>query len=411
MRILFIVPYVPNLIRVRPYNLIRYLAQRGNAITLLTLYSTPEELESLALLRDTCEQVHALPLARWRSLWNVLLAAPTSAPLQSGYCWQPALSRLAWELVDGKGAFDVVHVEHLRGARYGLDLLSRFERNLANAAKRKNPAVVWDSVDCISLLFEQAAGRSARWINRMMTQFELRRTRRYEGTLTQRFKRVLVTSRDDRQGLIDLLPTGTRADHIRVVPNGVDLQYYAPGNGRVVKDPATLVISGKMSYHANVTMSMNFVEHILPRIWAKRPDVKLMLVGKDPTPELRALANNPLIQVTGTVDDIRPYLHRATLAVTPILYGAGIQNKVLEAMACELPVVSTSKAVSALAVQHGSDLFVADQPEDIANAVLHLLDEPELRGQVGRAGRLYVERHHQWPYIVSGLEEIYHEAI
>ena len=111
-----------------------------------------------------------------------------------------------------------------------------------------------------------------------------------------------------------------------------------------------------------------------------------MLVGKDPTPELVNLGKNPAIQVTGTVEDIRPYLHKATMAVTPITYGAGIQNKVLEAMACGLPVVSSPQAVSALTVNPGQDLLVAEDPDEFANAVVSLLDDPGLRSQA-RAGR------------------------
>jgi glycosyltransferase involved in cell wall biosynthesis len=158
-------------------------------------------------------------------------------------------------------------------------------------------------------------------------------------------------------------------------------------------------------------MSLNFVQETLPIIWARRPDVKLVLVGKDPAPELIDLGKNPSIQITGTVDDIRPYLHRATMAVTPITYGAGIQNKVLEAMACGLPVVSSPQAVSALAVKPGQDLIVAKDPEEFANAVVNLLDDPGLRSRLGQAGRCYVEQDHLWVRIAAQLEEVYNEVI
>ncbi|HMN60001.1 MAG TPA: glycosyltransferase, partial [Anaerolinea sp.] len=134
-------------------------------------------------------------------------------------------------------------------------------------------------------------------------------------------------------------------------------------------------------------------------------------VGKDPTAELLSLGKNPAIQVTGTVDDIRPYLHKATLAVTPITYGAGIQNKVLEAMACGLPVVSSPQAVSALGVNPGQDLIVANNPEEFASAVVTLLDDPGLRARIGQAGRRYVEQDHLWVNIAAQLEEVYDEII
>ena len=103
-----------------------------------------------------------------------------------------------------------------------------------------------------------------------------------------------------------------------------------------------------MSYHANIAMTLYLVREILPIVWATNPDVKLWIVGKDPSKELLALQKYQKILVTGRVDDIRPYLRQATLSVSPLLYGAGIQNKILEAMACGTPVVATPLAVSAL---------------------------------------------------------------
>lgn len=408
MKILFIVPYVPNLIRVRPYNLIRYLAARGHEITLLTLYTSPAERDDVKALRSFCREVYALPLPQWRSVANSLLALPTHLPLQAVYCWQPALSHLAQELTRRDGGFDLAHVEHLRGARYGLDLMKR--NGGASGSSRRLP-VVWDSVDCITLLFRQAAGQSRRLLSRWLTHFELGRTRRYEGWLTGQFDRVLVTSPHDRDELVGLTRGGALSAHVRVIPNGVDLEYYTPQNGDVPRDPATLVISGKMSYHANVTMAVTFVEEVLPLIWQRHPEVRLVIVGKDPTAEVRALGRPPVIEVTGTVADIRPYLHRATVAVAPIQYGAGIQNKVLEAMACGLPVVTTSRAVSALAVEAGREVLIADTPQEFAASVIRLLEDAAYREQVARAGRHYVEENHPWPKVIERLEEVYDEII
>ena len=153
MRILFIIPYVPNLIRVRPYNLLVHLAARGHEVTLVTLYSSEKELADLDCLRKVCSAVHAFPLSRWRSLYNRVAALPRSVPLQSVYCWQPQMAGFLRTLLDGKDAFDVIHIEHLRGAKYGLEL-----KNVRTNGARQLPPMVWDSVDCISMLFKQAAG-------------------------------------------------------------------------------------------------------------------------------------------------------------------------------------------------------------------------------------------------------------
>jgi polysaccharide biosynthesis protein PslH len=410
VKILFVIPYIPNLIRVRPYNLLVNLAKRGHEITLATLYSSPEEWNDLRRLDPFVKEVVAEPLPRWRSLINSLMAAPTGVPLQSVYCWHPQLARRLRAAAQSKQCFDVVHVEHLRGARYGLDLLNlKRGANLDDSARQL--PVVWDSVDCISLLFELAAARSTKRLSRWISRFELRRTKRYEGWLVNQFDRVLVTSINDSAAFQKLASKKIPDAGLQVLPNGVDLEYFSPLGDESEKAPATLVISGKMSYHANVTMVMNFVEHIFPQIQARKPEVKLVLVGKDPAPEIRALAHNPAIHVTGTVEDIRPYLRGATIAVSPIVYGVGIQNKVLEAMACGVPVVSSPQAVSALAVVANRDLKVADGANSFTEAICELLDKRELRVTMGEAGRRYVEEHHSWSKITDQLEAIYNEAI
>jgi glycosyltransferase involved in cell wall biosynthesis len=194
-----------------------------------------------------------------------------------------------------------------------------------------------------------------------------------------------------------------------VLPNGVDLQYFSPLD--MPRDLATVIFTGKMSYHANLAAALDLATQVMPRIWAEIPDARLVLAGKDPTPELTKLAADPRITVTGTVPDLRPYLARATVAVSPIRYGAGIQNKVLEAMAMATPVVSTPQATAALQARPGRDLLVADTPQDFAQATITLLEDGELRRQVGEAGRQYVENYHDWNKIVGRLEGVYCDAI
>jgi glycosyltransferase involved in cell wall biosynthesis len=123
-----------------------------------------------------------------------------------------------------------------------------------------------------------------------------------------------------------------------------------------------------------------------------------------------ALAENPNREVTGTVPDIRPYLQTATLAVAPVAYGVGIQNKVLEAMACGTAVVTSQQAASALSAEPGRDLLTASDPQEFAAEVLDLLRDDFRRQQIGRAGRQYVERCHNWADITAGLETIYTQA-
>lgn len=407
MNILYIVPYVPNRIRVRPYSLIRALAERGHRIILGTLYTDTKEYGELEELRPYCAEMYATHMPSWHSLANAIQALPTGDPLQSVYSWNGKLARNLSNRIaspDGKPPVDIVHVEHLRGARYGM-YLSASSDGHGRASKRR-PPVIWDSVDSISLLFRQAAARSRRLFSRLISRFELPRTERFEGMLANRFARVLVTSSADRAAIFELAYSKDAVPEIVVLPNGVDCDYFAPGLPEM-RQPSTLVISGKMSYHANVTMCLSFVSEVLPLVRAEKPEVCVWIVGKDPPAEVRALAENPAIKVTGTVEDIRPYLQNATLAVAPLAYGAGIQNKVLEAMACATPVVASPQAVAALNAVPGRDVIVAGTPHEMAQAILTLLNDNHYRRNVGMAGRRYVEKHHRWQNIAARLEEIY----
>jgi len=172
-----------------------------------------------------------------------------------------------------------------------------------------------------------------------------------------------------------LLSARQAAPTVQVLPNGVDLNYFTAGEA-AARDRATIVVSGKMSYHANATMVLHLANNIMPAIWARRAEVALCVVGKDPPRQLRALAQDSRISIIGTVRDMRPYLQRATVAVAPLTYGAGIQNKFLEAMAFATPVVASPQAVSALAIKPGEHLLVGREPAEFAKAVLRLLESP-----------------------------------
>jgi glycosyltransferase involved in cell wall biosynthesis len=345
-------------------------------------------------------------MPRWRSLWNCLRAIPAAVPLQSVYSWQPALIR------EGFGGMtpDVIHVEHLRGSRYGLALKSYLENPKAQLSNPKfRIPIVWDSVDCISLLFGQSAARSQKQVSRWLTRFELGRTERYERWLLGQFDRTVVTSPVDRQALADLLPAGADDSFLQLLPQGTDVTYFTPGEE--AREQNELIISGKMSYHANVSMTLHLVRDIMPLVWDKRPDVRLTIVGAEPAREVLALQQQPMVTVTGRVNDVRPYLRRATAAVAPLTYGTGTQNKVLEAMACATPVITTPQAATSLAAQPGHEVLVEQDAADFAGAILSLIAEPEQQRRVGWAGRRYVEAHHDWAAIAARLEGIYDRVI
>jgi glycosyltransferase involved in cell wall biosynthesis len=409
LNILFVVPYAPTRIRTRPFHLVRALAALGHRVMLASVWRSSAEYAAIeaAASNGSCA-VLAERLPRARVLWNCVCALPSSDPVQARHSWSPALARRLARAVD-ETPFDVIHVEHLRGAMYALALAGRPSRTGA----RRIP-VVWDSVDCISSLFRRTARESVALRARMAARFELRRTERFEGEATARFDRVVVTSMADRDDLLALAPASRRdavAARLVVVPNGVDLDYFCPTDEP--RDPLTLIMTGKMSYHANATAAVRFVEGVMPGVWERVPAARLLIVGQDPPREVRQLQDSRAgrVVVTGTVDDIRPFLRSAALAVAPIQYGVGIQNKVLEALACGTPVVASPEAVSALSARHGADVLVGRTPQEVTTLIVSLLSDPTHRAQIGGAGRAYVEQAHSWGGAALQLSEVYRGAI
>jgi polysaccharide biosynthesis protein PslH len=399
MRIAYIVPYVPNHIRTRPYNLINQLAALGHEVSVFMLGSNQRDWLDAQMLKSKCNRLYYHVQPVWRSFLNCAVALPSHQPLQYVYSWKAGMAQQIAQRISQE-EFDIVHVEHLRGARYGVFLKSRF------------PAmpVVWDSVDCISHLFRQAAEQSRSLFGKFMTRFDLPRTAQTESDLVCQFDHALVTSLADRNAMLELVPTGETPSQISVLPNGVDMEYFCP-NPKLQREAETIVFSGKMSYHANISMAKYLVEEIMPRIWKSRPAARLFIVGKDPTADIKELQKNPRIMVTGTVDDIRPFLWRATVSVVPLLYGAGIQNKILEAMATGTPVVTTSQALSALQAQSGKDLFVSDGPDGFSQAVLQLIANRDLQQKTAAAGVIYTRTFHSWASIASQLVHIYQQIL
>ncbi|NTU79629.1 MAG: glycosyltransferase [Chloroflexales bacterium] len=395
MRVLFVAPYVPSRIRVRPYHLLRELVAHGHEVTLVCPARGADDARGLAELRSLCARVVAVPVGRLGVLRNYLQALPGQLPLQASHALDAELvAAVARELA----ANDIVHIEHLRASQVALAA-----RALAGAA----PPFVLDSVDCISLLFERAIRHSPSTVTRCIALADLARTRRYEAAYGRRFERILVTSPEDRWALGALAEPGL-TKVVSVVPNGVDLAYFAPRD--LPRDHATIVFTGKMSYHANHAAALFLVRELMPLIWRELPETRVLIVGAGPGPAIRALAGDGRVYVTGFVPDLRPYLAQATLAVSPIRYGVGVQNKVLEALAMGTPVVTARQAIAALTAVPEQDLLVGSSTEDFARQILRLLNDPVRQRELGARGRGYVERNHQWTLSLHQLEHVYSAA-
>jgi glycosyltransferase involved in cell wall biosynthesis len=400
--VLFVTPYVPSPLRPRPFHLIRHLAELGHRVALIAVARSRAERDAAEELRPFVAPLHVVPVSMLRSIANCVKAIPSTLPFQSVVAFAPEARRLMRSVLDPSTANrpDLVHIEHLRAAPFGDGLTG--------------VPVVFDAVDCISRLFSEAKQQAPTLMGRLAARVDLGRTQRFEAGLTNRYARVLTANEADRRALVALTEgRGGEADirRIEVLTNGVDGTYFGPGPTR--RDPATLIYVGRMSYHGNARAVLWLIEEIMPLIWARNPDVRLEVVGDAPTGAIRRLAakHAPRIVATGYVPDVRPYLYRATISVNPLVYGVGIQNKLLEAMATATPVVTTPIGCSALQARDGEHVLVAAGPETFAAQVTRLLDDPALRARIGASGREYVERHHAWSAVARSLERVYRDVL
>ena len=213
---------------------------------------------------------------------------------------------------------------------------------------------------------------------------------------------VLVVSERERLLLKDLLPDQL----IEVVPNGVDIDAFHE-DSPVQEIPDQIIFTGTMDYYPNTHAVLYFAKHCWLRIREQVPSATWLIVGKNPPPEVQRLAADlPGVTVTGTVPDVRPYLMSSTVAIAPIQVGSGTRLKILEALAAQKAVVSTTIGCEGLAVVPGEHLKVADTPEAFAQAVVTLLRNPHMRSAYGHAGRALVEAEYSWEWCGSQLLRI-----
>ncbi|MDQ6659968.1 MAG: glycosyltransferase [Chloroflexota bacterium] len=403
MHILFVTPYPPSHIRVRGYGFLNQL-HREHDVTIMTQCASAQEMADVEVLRSQGYEVLIVQESKRQATLRSGWALFSIHPLQVAYARSARFTQAVLDLCTQRH-FDVVHVEHLRG-------IASMER-LAST----HP-IVWDAVDCISLLCKQTIVSGPNLSVRAVALLEHNRTRRYEARLISLLQHVVVTSERDRQALLDLhrlfIKNNVRSDaeldrSIGVLPNGVDLEYFRPLEQE--RRRFNLVFSGKMSYHANVATALYLYNQIMPLIWRQRPEATLTIVGSKPPKAVQRLAMHPRVEVTGYVDDMRPYVGRAEVMLSPMVYSVGIQNKVLEAMALGTPVVIAAQAAAALGAQPGRDLLVANSPQEFAEAALSVLDNPELQATLSQFGRKYVEQQHDWRVVTEQLIRIYERAI
>ncbi len=210
---------------------------------------------------------------------------------------------------------------------------------------------------------------------------------------------VLTVSDTDR----DLFARTIKPSKITVISTGVDSDFFHPATGE--EQPNTLVFTGSMDYMPNEDGICYFMQQILPRVRLHLPNVALLVVGRRPSARLLKLAAmTPGVEVTGGVEDIRPYVQRGSVYVVPLRVGSGTRLKIFEAMAMGKAVISTSLGAEGLPVRSEQNILIADTPEAFSNAIVRLLGDRNLRSNLGRAARELVVQKQSWASVVQHFE-------
>jgi glycosyltransferase involved in cell wall biosynthesis len=173
----------------------------------------------------------------------------------------------------------------------------------------------------------------------------------------------------------------------------------------------TISFVGRMDYYPNQECMSRFCDQVWPMLRARRPNLKLLIVGADPSPAMRQLGERPGVTVTGSVPDVRPYVRKSAVMVAPLAIARGTQNKILEAMAMGVPVVTSRVAAGGVDAEAGVHLVVADSVSEQADAIIRLLESPLERERLSRAGRQRVLSHHAWAQSMNRLDGIVERCI
>jgi polysaccharide biosynthesis protein PslH len=247
---------------------------------------------------------------------------------------------------------------------------------------------------------EVAAG-----MRRPLLRADARRVRRFEATRYRGWDRVVPSNEDDMRELLALDPTLPMA----IVPIGFDASAYAP-DPAARRHPGRIIFHGAMSYAPNVDCVQWLARRVLPRVRAVRPDAHLVVVGRDPSPEVAELAALDGVDVVGGVDDMRAWLTGSAVWAGPFTIGTGIKTKLLEAMATDTPAVVTPVGGRGLDLDSGTFL-VGERDDMLAAHLVSVLDDEALARDLGERGGDYVRGRYDWPAVGRALERVYEEVV
>jgi len=387
LKILFVchrVPFPPRRGgKIRPFNVIRHLSQH-HEVTVASLARSQDEAKAGEGLAAYCARYLVETVSTVAAFGHMIARLPTTMPSSMGYFRSATLARrirqelqtTSFDLLFVHCAFVAPYVADVAGIPKVLDFGDMDSQKwLAYGRKRMFPMSLGYYVDGLKL-------------------------RRAETRLAAKFDLCTCTTRAE---LATLESYGIRVP-AGWFPNGVDTEYFTPEN--TPYDPDTITFVGRMDYYPNQECMREFCRTTLPLLRARRPRIKLVIVGADPSRAIMKLAKLPGVTVTGSVADVRPYLRAAAATIAPLRIARGTQNKILEAMATGVPTVASIAAAGGVDAEPGRHLLTADTPAEFAEAILRLLENKGERRRFSEAGRAHVLSHHSWERSMQILDRL-----
>jgi glycosyltransferase involved in cell wall biosynthesis len=394
MNILFITQKFPYPLNdggnIRSFHILKQLAKE-HSVTLLSTYSGPAEQADWGELPRLCAKISTFAEKPGSGL---LLA---KSLLYSLFSDQPYFmyKNFSPELLTGiqdelrRGAYQAIHFNHLDTTQY----IDHLPGGLIS---------VLDTHNILSLLIERFYQQERNPVKKKYIYIQWQKTRRLEQQMFQRMSRCLACSDKDAHQLNDLAPKA----RVEVIPNGVALD--RPSLPPTADNPS-LVFIGAMDYLPNYQGVLYFCEQVLPQIEQEIPDIKLNIIGRNPNPLVRRLAQNPNISVLAEVDNIYDHLHPEQILVVPLTIGGGTRLKILDAMSLKLPIVSTSVGAEGLEVTPGEHILIADEPYKMAQQIVMLYKDKALREKLTQNAYQLIEQKYEWNIIGEKLLRVYRE--
>ena len=382
MRILFVLSRVPYPLekgdKLRAFHLIRELSKH-HEINLFCLADEKSHPEAEKQLKQYCSEIYIHRIPLYTRAYKLVMSWFGEKPFQVEYFHSRTAQR----------KFDEFIESHLPQ-----HIFCQLIRTAEYVKKYTLIPKTLDYMDAFSIGMERMANK-AQWPLSLIMKEEFTRLREYEMKAANHFKHHLIISEQDKT-CIEI------EDPINVLPNGIDPLFFEE---KSIKKSRDVLFTGNMSYRPNVESAKFLVNEIMPLVWRVLPSTKVTLAGANPAQSVIALKSEK-VEVTGWIDDISEVYHSTKVFVAPMLINSGLQNKLLEAMACEVPCITTSLANNALGAQVDLQIKIGDNSEAIASTIISLLTDHSMADALGKAGKDFVLQHYSWEKEAKRLETI-----